>query len=43
MESMDDLVRIYKKLLRETDTRFLRYLYDEIDWSGAHAGLARPR
>ena len=40
---MDDLVRIYKKLLRETDTRFLRYLYDEIDWKNRIVGIRGAR
>ena len=30
---MDALVRIFKKLLDETDTTFSRYLYYDIDWS----------
>ena len=29
---MEHLVRIYKKLLRETDTGFFRYLYKDIAW-----------
>lgn len=43
MASMEDLVRIYKKLLRETDTRFLRYLYDEIDWKNRIVGIRGAR
>lgn len=40
---MDNLIRIYKKLLRETDTGFLRYLYDDIDWSNRIVGIRGPR
>lgn len=40
---MDNLVKIYKKLLRETDTSFFRYLYDEIDWSNRIVGIRGPR
>lgn len=40
---MEHLIRIYKKLLRETNTDFLRYLYDEIDWSGRIVGIRGPR
>ena len=27
---MDNLIRVYKKLLRETSTDFYRYLYEQI-------------
>lgn len=40
---MDNLIRIYKKLLRETDTGFLRYLYNDIDWSNRIVGIRGPR
>lgn len=40
---MDNLIRIYKKLLRETETTFLRYLYDEIDWNNRIVGIRGPR
>lgn len=40
---MDNLIKIYKKLLRETDTAFHRYLYSEIDWSNRIVGIRGPR
>ncbi|RHR54456.1 ATP-binding protein [Parabacteroides sp. AF17-28] len=40
---MDNLIRIYKKLLRETDTSFYRYLYHEIDWNNRIVGIRGPR
>ncbi len=40
---MDNLTRIYKKLLRETTTGFHRYLYDQIDWENRIVGIRGPR
>ena len=40
---MENLVKIYKKLLRETDIRFQRYLYHEIDWENRIVGIRGPR
>lgn len=40
---MDNLIRIYKKLLRETGTTFFRYLYHEIDWDNRIVGIRGPR
>lgn len=40
---MDNLIKIYKKLLRETDTAFHRYLYSEIDWNNRIVGIRGPR
>lgn len=40
---MDNLIRIYKALLRKTDTGFLRYLYGEIDWNCRMVGVKGPR
>ena len=40
---MEHLVRIYKKLLRETDTAFFRYLYHEIAWNNRMIGIRGPR
>lgn len=40
---MDNLIRIYKKLLRETGTTFFRYLYSEIDWNNRIVGIRGPR
>ena len=41
--NMDALVRIFKKLLDETDTTFSRYLYYDIDWSDRIIGIKGPR
>lgn len=40
---MDNLIKIYKKLLRETDTSFHRYLYSEINWNNRIVGIRGPR
>ena len=40
---MENLIRIYKKLLHETDTRFFRYLYDEINWNTRIVGIRGAR
>lgn len=40
---MDNLIKIYKKLLRETDTSFHRYLYSEIEWNNRIVGIRGPR
>ena len=40
---MNNLIKIYKKLLRETDTGFFRYLYGEIDWGNRIVGIRGPR
>ena len=40
---MENLIRIYKKLLHETDTRFFRYLYDEINWNSRIVGIRGAR
>lgn len=40
---MDNLIRIYKKLLRETTTSFHRYLYYNIDWENRIVGIRGPR
>ena len=40
---MNNLIKIYKKLLRETDTGFFRYLYGEIDWGNQIVGIRGPR
>ena len=40
---MESLEKIYKKLLRETDTRFQRYLYQEIDWDNRIIGIRGAR
>ena len=40
---MENLTKIYKKLLKETDIRFQRYLYHEIDWDNRIVGIRGPR
>lgn len=40
---MENLTKIYKKLLRETYVRFQRYLYYEIDWENRIVGIRGPR
>lgn len=40
---MDNLIRIYKRLIQSTDTSFFRYLYHEIDWSNRIVGIRGPR
>lgn len=40
---MDSLVRVYKKLLRETTTKFHRYLYDQVNWDNRIVGIRGPR
>lgn len=40
---MEQLFKIYKKLLRETDTHFLRYLYQDINWDCRMLGIRGPR
>ena len=40
---MDKLQEHFSKLLRETDTRFHRYMYDRINWHNRMIGLTGPR
>ena len=40
---MENLIKIYKKLLKETDIRFQRYLYHQIDWENRIVGIRGPR
>lgn len=40
---MEHLIRIYKKLLRETNVSFFRYLYGEIAWDNRMIGIRGPR
>lgn len=37
------MIRIYKKLLREKNVSFFRYLYDEIAWDNRMIGIRGPR
>ncbi len=40
---MDKLFEQFQKFLRETDTAFFRYIYDEINWKNRMIGLTGPR
>lgn len=40
---MDRLYESFNKLLKETDTGFIRYKYDEIKWESRMLGLVGPR
>lgn len=40
---MEKLFEQFKKLLRETDTSFFRYIYSEINWKNRMIGLIGPR
>lgn len=40
---MENLTRVFKKLLKETNTDFHRYLYKEINWDNRIVGIRGPR
>ena len=40
---MEKLFEQFKKLLRETDTSFFRYIYSEINWENRMIGIIGPR
>ncbi len=40
---MDKLFEYSNKLIKETDTAFFRYMYDEINWKSRMIGLIGPR
>lgn len=40
---MDKLFEYSNKLIKETDTSFFRYMYDEINWKSRMIGLIGPR
>ena len=40
---MDRLIRLHKKLVKETKTDFFRYLYTEINWDNRMIGIRGPR
>ncbi|MDH8701549.1 putative AAA+ superfamily ATPase [Dysgonomonadaceae bacterium PH5-43] len=40
---MDKLFEYSNRLIKETDTKFLRYMYDEINWKSKMIGLIGPR
>jgi predicted AAA+ superfamily ATPase len=41
--AMDKLYEQFMKLLRETDTGFLRYIYSDINWESRMIGITGPR
>ncbi len=40
---MEKLLVYYHKLIRETDTSFFRYIYEEINWKSRMIGITGPR
>ena len=40
---MDKLFEQFKKLLKETDSSFFRYIYTEMNWKNRMIGLTGPR
>ena len=40
---MDKLFEYSNRLIKETDTKFLRYMYNEINWKNRMIGLIGPR
>ena len=40
---MEQLTELFKRLLNLTDTTFVRYLHDRIDWSSRMIGITGPR
>lgn len=40
---MDKLFEYFNKLIKETDTVFFRYMYNEINWKNRMIGLVGPR
>ena len=40
---MEQLIELFRSLLLLTDTSYIRYLYDKIDWSARMIGIVGPR
>ena len=40
---MEQLFELFRRLLNLTDTTYIRYLHDEIDWSVRMLGIVGPR
>ena len=40
---MEQLIELFRRLLLLTDTSYIRYLYDKIDWSARMIGIVGPR
>lgn len=43
LKTMEQLIELFKRLLNLTDTTFVRYLHDRIDWSSRMIGITGPR
>lgn len=40
---MEQLIRFFRRMLTLTDTRYLRFLYEQINWSSRMIGIVGPR
>ncbi len=40
---MEQLIRFFRRMLALTDTRYLRFLYEQINWSSRMIGIVGPR
>ena len=40
---MEQLIELFRRLLALTDTSYVRYLHDHIDWSSRMIGIVGPR
>ena len=40
---MEQLIELFRRLLALTDTSYVRYLHDRIDWSSRMIGIVGPR
>ena len=43
MKNMELLIELFRRLLDYTDTAYVRYLHDRIDWSARMIGIVGPR
>ena len=43
MKNMEQLIELFRRLLDYTDTAYVRYLHDRIDWSARMIGIVGPR
>ena len=40
---MEQLIELFRTLLKLTDVSYIRYLHDQIDWSARMLGIVGPR
>lgn len=40
---MEQLIELFRRLIKLTDTTYIRYLHDQIDWSARMLGIVGPR